>query len=125
MNSLASANGPSITLNSPRDSWTRAPAALGARPAVTHLRRRLRELGVVRMPRRPNVTTRRNPVGLTVRQIEILGLLAQGLSNAEIAERLVVSTRTIDHHVAAVFQRLDVHSRRDAAAMFDSLGLAD
>ena len=55
--------------------------------------------------------------------MEILGLLADGLSNAEIAARLVLSPRTVDHHVAAVLQKLDVHSRRDAVAVAGRLGL--
>ena len=57
--------------------------------------------------------------------MEILRLLAEGLTNAEIADRLVLSTRTVDHHVASVFQKLDVHNRRDAAALVATLGLAD
>ncbi len=55
--------------------------------------------------------------------MEILGLLADGLSNAEIAARLVLSPRTVDHHVSAVLQKLDVHSRRDAVAAAGRLGL--
>ena len=98
---------------------------LGAQPAATLVRRRLRTLGVTRMPRRPNVETLSNPAGLTPRQVEILRLLADGMSNAEIAQLLVVSTRTIDHHVASVFQKLDVHSRREAAARLSSLGIAN
>ena len=57
-----------------------------------------------------------NPAGLTDRQLEILRLVATGLSNAEIAHRLVVSPRTVDHHVSAVLQKLGVPTRRDAAA---------
>jgi DNA-binding NarL/FixJ family response regulator len=97
--------------------------SLGAKPAARLVRRRLRDLGVTRMPRRLNPTTRANPAGLTVRQAEILRFVVEGLSNAEIADRLVVSTRTVDHHVAAVLQKLDVHSRRDAAALAGSLGI--
>ena len=56
--------------------------------------------------------------------MEILRLLADGLTNAEIADLLVLSTRTVDHHVASVFQKLDVHTRRDAVAKAEALGLA-
>jgi DNA-binding CsgD family transcriptional regulator len=97
---------------------------LGAVPAARIVRRRLRELGVTRMPRRPSPETERHAAGLTARQAEILQLLASGQTNAEIARLLVLSTRTIDRHVASVFQKLGVHSRRDAAAMATTLGLA-
>jgi DNA-binding NarL/FixJ family response regulator len=53
---------------------------------------------------------------LTDRQLEILRLVATGLSNADIARRLVVSPRTVDHHVSAILQKLGVRTRRDAAA---------
>jgi DNA-binding CsgD family transcriptional regulator/tetratricopeptide (TPR) repeat protein len=89
---------------------------LGARPAVAMVRRRLRGLGVTRLPRRPQPGTLANPAGLTDRQLEILRLVADGLSNAEIAQRLVVSIRTVDHHVSAILAKLGVSTRRDAAA---------
>ena len=89
---------------------------LGAKPAVAIVRRRLRSLGVTRLPRRPQPGTLTNPAGLTDRQLEILRLLATGLSNAEIARRLVVSTRTVDHHVSAILGKLGVRTRRAAAA---------
>jgi DNA-binding CsgD family transcriptional regulator len=88
---------------------------LGAVPAAAATRLRLGALGLRRPRRGPQTATRRNPAGLTGRQLEILGLLAGGLTNAEIAERLVVSVRTVDHHVSAVLQKLGVTSRQDAA----------
>lgn len=48
--------------------------------------------------------------------MQILGLLAEGRTNAEIAARLVVSVRTVDHHVSAVLQKLGVATRKEAAA---------
>ena len=65
---------------------------------------------------RADAETRANPAGLTTRQVEVLTLVAEGLTNAEIAARLVVSIRTVDHHVAAVLARLGVDSRRRRAA---------
>ena len=90
---------------------------LGAKPAALLARRRLRDLGVRQVPRGPQATTRANPAGLTGRQLEILGLLADGLTNAEIAARLVVSVRTVDHHVSSVLQKLNVPTRREAAEL--------
>jgi DNA-binding CsgD family transcriptional regulator/tetratricopeptide (TPR) repeat protein len=94
---------------------------LGARPAAALVRRRLRALGVTRMPRRPQPGTLANPAGLTDRQLEILRLVATGLSNAEIARRLMVSPRTVDHHVSAILQKIGVRTRRDAAAWVTAL----
>jgi DNA-binding CsgD family transcriptional regulator/tetratricopeptide (TPR) repeat protein len=90
---------------------------LGAAPAAAQVRRRLRELGVRRLPRGPRDSTRANPAGLTDRQLDVLTLLGEGLSNAEIAARLVVSVRTVDHHVSAVLAKLNVRTRREAAQL--------
>ena len=62
-------------------------------------------------PRGRRATTKAHPQGLTRREAEVAELLAQGLSNAAIAERLVLSPRTVEHHVASVMAKLDVSSR--------------
>jgi DNA-binding CsgD family transcriptional regulator/tetratricopeptide (TPR) repeat protein len=90
---------------------------LGAAPAAALVRKRLRDLGQTRVPRGPQAVSRANPAGLTARQLEILRLLAGGLTNAEIAARLVLSVRTVDHHVSAVLAKLGVASRAEAAAL--------
>jgi DNA-binding NarL/FixJ family response regulator len=74
----------------------------------------MRELGL-RVPRGPRKETRANPAGLTARQLEVLALIGEGFTNSEIADRLVVSQRTAEHHVAAVLAKLGVSNRRDAA----------
>jgi DNA-binding CsgD family transcriptional regulator len=96
---------------------------LGAEPLARRVRAELRELGVTRIPRGPQDATRRNPAGLTDRQLEILRLVAGGLTNAEIAARLVVSVRTVDNHVAAVLGKLDARTRREATARAAELGV--
>ena len=97
---------------------------LGAEAAATMVRRRLRELGAVRIPRGPAPATKANPAGLTHRQVDVLRLLRDGRTNAEIADRLVVSVRTVDHHVAAVLGKLQVPSRRMAADRAVELGIS-
>jgi DNA-binding CsgD family transcriptional regulator len=96
---------------------------LGARPAAAIVARRLRERGVRRVPRGPRPTTRENPAGLTARELEVLALLAKGLRNAQIAERLFVSQKTVDHHVSAILRKLDARTRGEAAAEAVRLGL--
>ncbi|WP_343942081.1 helix-turn-helix transcriptional regulator, partial [Pseudonocardia zijingensis] len=62
----------------------------------------------------PRPATRANPAGLTARQLEVLALLREGLTDAEIAQRLVLSVKTVNHHVSAVLDKLGVDNRRDA-----------
>jgi DNA-binding CsgD family transcriptional regulator len=90
---------------------------LGAVPAAAKLRRRLRASGVQRVPRGPRKETRSNPAGLTPRQVEVLALVAEGLTNTAIAERLFVSPKTVDHHVSAILTKLEASSRTEAAAI--------
>jgi DNA-binding CsgD family transcriptional regulator len=96
---------------------------LGASPAVAIVTRRLRELGERGLPRGPRPRTRANPAGLTARELEVLPFLAEGLRNAEIAERLVVSQKTVDHHVSAILRKLGVRTRGEAGAAASRLGL--
>ena len=98
---------------------------LGARPAAAIVARRLRERGVRGVPRGPRLRTRKNPAGLTPRELEVIVLLAEGLRNAQIAQRLIVAEKTIDHHVSAILRKLDVHTRGEAAAEAIRLGLTD
>jgi DNA-binding CsgD family transcriptional regulator len=96
---------------------------LDARPAAARVARRLRERGARGLPRGPRPGTRENPAGLAARELEVLELLAEGLRNAEIAERLVVSERTVGHHVSAILRKLDARTRGEASAQAARLGL--
>lgn len=93
---------------------------LGAQPLEARVTRRMRDLGLT-VGRLPRLTTLANPAGLTSRQLEVLELLAQGLTNAELAERLYVSRRTAEHHVEAILAKLGVSSRREAARRYAEL----
>ena len=96
---------------------------LGATEVAALGRARLRRAGVTRLPRGPRPATRANPAGLTARQLQVLELLAQGHSNPEIAQRLFLSRKTVEHHVAATLAKLGVSSRRDAARAARRLGI--
>ena len=98
--------------------------ALGARPAAAIVARKLRERGVRGVPRVPRPRTRANPAGLTARELEVLALLANGLRNTAIAKQLVVSEKTVDHHVSAILRKLGVRTRGEAAVEAARLGLA-
>lgn len=76
------------------------------------------------MPRGPRPTTRTNPAGLTAREVEVLRLIAEGQINAEIAARLYISDKTVEHHVSRILAKLELPSRRDAAPAARDLALA-
>ena len=80
------------------------------------MKQKLRALGV----RGPRQSTRSNPAGLTEREVEILQLLDEGLRNADIARRLYVSPKTVDHHVSSILSKLGVKTRQEAARVFRS-----
>lgn len=96
---------------------------LGALPAARAIAQRLREQGITGVGRGPRRSTIEHPAQLTSRQVEILALLGDRLTNAEIAERLYISPKTVDHHVSAILGKLGVHSRRAAAAEAARLGV--
>ena len=96
---------------------------LGATAAAAAVRRRMRELGVKAIPRGPRAATRGAPAGLTQREQEVLALLADGLADREISERLVISERTVHHHVSAVLSKIGVSSRTAAAREAVRMGI--
>jgi DNA-binding CsgD family transcriptional regulator len=84
------------------------------------IKQKMRAQGVRSIPKGPRRTTRNNPSGLTLRQIEILNLLGKGLSNNEIGNKLFISPKTVDHHISAILSKLNIHSRYEAAAFVHS-----
>lgn len=96
---------------------------IGAIPAAANLRRALRAGGARAVPRGPNERTRQHPAGLTSRQAAVLALVAEGLSNGQIARRLSISEKTAEHHVSAVLRALGVARREDAVEAARRAGL--
>lgn len=96
---------------------------LGADAVADRVRRELRSRGMTGIPARRRAATLANSVGLTARQVEVLRLLELGLTNAELAERLFLSVKTVDHHVSAILTKLDVGKRRDAVRRARDLGV--
>jgi len=89
---------------------------MGAAPAAQALRQKMRATGVQFVPRGSRSSTRRNPLGLTQREAQILALLSEGMRNSAIAKRLFLSTKTVDRHVSAILTKLGVQSRGEAVA---------
>ncbi|GAA2117892.1 ATP-binding protein [Nocardioides bigeumensis] len=106
------------------DGWRHALALLqrlGATATLAWARGRIRSAGG-RVPQSRRPSTRAHPAGLTTREDEVLRLVAEGLTNDEIATRLVISPKTVDHHVSAVLAKLGVTNRREAS---DALALLE
>jgi len=95
---------------------------LGATSAREMLRSKLKLKGV-KIPRGPRESTRINPAMLTQRQVHVLRLLEHGLHNNEIADKLFISPKTVDHHISAILSKLEVNSRAKAVVEARKLGV--
>ncbi|HEX6947776.1 MAG TPA: AAA family ATPase [Acidimicrobiia bacterium] len=98
---------------------------LGARPLGDRIRNELRSQGVDHLPPRPSDRTLANPAGLTDRQLEVLRLIAEGLGNDEIASMLYISKKTVEHHVSAIYTKLGVATRVEAARAAARIGVGN
>jgi len=97
---------------------------LGALAAAQLTRHKMRALGIRSIPAGPRTATRADPAGLTRREHEVLELICAGHTNAEIAAKLFISVKTVDHHVSAVLAKLGTPTREAAAAHAAQLKLA-
>ena len=95
---------------------------VGAVATIAIAQARLRELGETAIPRGRRASTRDDRWGLTRREREVLALIVEGLTNAEIAGRLFIAEKTVDNHVASVLAKMGVTSRHDAARLAEPAG---
>jgi DNA-binding CsgD family transcriptional regulator len=91
---------------------------MGATRTLTRAEALIAELG------RRGSSTPVRPAGLTARESQVLGLLARGHSNKEIAERLHLSARTVERHITTAYRKIGVHRRTEAMAFALLHGLA-
>ena len=96
---------------------------MGAMAAAAVAARRLRQRGARGLRRGPRARTLGNAAGLTARELDVLRLIAEGQRNAEIAARLVISEKTVDHHVSSILNKLEVRSRGEAGLRAAKLGV--
>jgi DNA-binding CsgD family transcriptional regulator/tetratricopeptide (TPR) repeat protein len=96
---------------------------LGATATVRLARQKMRRLAIRSIPTGPRTATRQHPLGLTRREHEVLGLICAGLTNAEIAGKLFIAVKTVDHHVSAVLAKLHAPTRGAAVTRAAKLGL--
>jgi DNA-binding CsgD family transcriptional regulator/tetratricopeptide (TPR) repeat protein len=89
---------------------------LGAVATARIIRQKMRALGFRSIPVGQRAATRENSLGLTQREQEVLELLCEGRTNASIATKLVISPKTVDHHVSSILAKLGVSKRTEVAA---------
>jgi DNA-binding CsgD family transcriptional regulator len=96
---------------------------LNATAVYEKMKHQMRAYGIRQIPRGIRQTTRSNPAQLTIRELDILQLLKQSLQNKEIANRLFISAKTVDHHISSLLSKLDVNSRAKAVQEALRLGI--
>ena len=107
-----------LGLGTELDGVRRALATLDdlGTPAVRDAVLRLRRARGLPAPRTPRTTTRGNSAQLTVRELDVLRLVAKGMSNLEVADQLFISEKTVGHHMSAVLRKLQQPTRARAVA---------
>jgi len=96
---------------------------LGAQAVANKVRTQMRRSGISNIANGPRATTRANLLGLTRREMQVLKLVDRGLSSKRIAAELDISPKTVDHHVAAMMDKLGAHTRVEASAVARDAGL--
>ena len=87
---------------------------LGANAILQKMKLQMRSSGIKHIPRGLRKSTQSNPAFLTERELDVLQLLKEGLHNKEIAGKLFISSKTVDHHISSILFKLDVKSRGKA-----------
>ena len=87
---------------------------LGADAVYEKMKLEMRGSGIKSIPRGIRKSTQSNPALLTDRELDVLQLLHEGLQNKEIAAKLFISAKTVDHHISAILYKLEVKSRTKA-----------
>ncbi|MDP4261791.1 MAG: LuxR C-terminal-related transcriptional regulator [Bacteroidota bacterium] len=96
---------------------------LGAYAVYEKLKLEMRSSGIKSIPRGIRKTTQSNPALLTGRELDVLQLLNEGMQNKEIATRLFISAKTVDHHISSILYKLEVKSRVKAVQEAARLGI--
>ncbi len=96
---------------------------LGAQAVFHKMKQLMRNAGIRNIPRGMRNSTQSNPAHLTERELSILQLLPMGLQNREIADKLFISPKTVDHHISSILFKLDVNCRSKAAREAERLGI--
>ncbi|HET9277059.1 MAG TPA: LuxR C-terminal-related transcriptional regulator, partial [Flavitalea sp.] len=87
---------------------------LGADAVYEKMKMQMRNSGIRNIPRGMRKSTLSNPAQLTSRELDVLHLLKEGMQNKEIAGKLFISGKTVDHHISSILFKLDVNSRAKA-----------
>jgi ATP/maltotriose-dependent transcriptional regulator MalT len=96
---------------------------MGANAVHEKLKKEMRASGIRSIPRGIRKSTQSNPALLTERELGVLLLLRDGLQNKEIAAKLFISAKTVDHHISAILFKLDVSTRLKAVQEAKQLGI--
>jgi ATP/maltotriose-dependent transcriptional regulator MalT len=97
--------------------------SIGADAVYEKMKFEMRSAGIKSIPRGIRKTTQSNPALLTDRELDVLQLLGEGLQNKEIAARLFISAKTVDHHISSILYKLEVKSRTKAVHEAARMGI--